>query len=764
MMLNKCCIGLCLLLLAASSCSVRRHLPAGTYLYNGATVTVNKTADNPTSARTMRRTLHELSFPKKNKMIFGYPYKVGIWYLIGKTKRQTGLKYWLRNRLGEPPVLSTMVSLKANEENMVAFTENKGFFNTEVASTASFKGYKMDASYKVLLPRPYTVDSVRWSLDTGLLSKAILTDDGRDGYLKTPQQFDLDNIKAEAKRTDLVLKRKGFYYFSPDYIKSYIDTSAGNHTSHLFLSIKKETPDLARQPQYIKNIILFPNYTLLFPPPDTNKTGLTYYKGIYLRDTIKQFKEGTLVRSVTFKSGDLFNQDKHNETLNRYIKMGAFKFVKSRYEPAGDSAGHSLMNVYYYLTPLKKKTITAEIGAFTKSNSFTGTQVNVNWKNRNVFRGAEQLIVKTYGALETSSTDTLRKNNSWRLGAEVALVIPHFVIPFMVKETNYYPPFTRFSLGYEYMRRQLLYTKNFFRFQYDLSWKERSGREHTLAPVSITYNNATAFSEEYLVKVNRYPVLQFANKPELILGTFYNFSGNSTNSKTGNIFYLNANADIAGNLAGLLRKPDSAFSQTIAGAYFAQYLKMDVDFRYTRKITANTQLANRLAIGVGLPYGNSAYLPFLKQFIIGGSNSLRGFRPRQLGPGRVLTTTEQQVAYPQIGGDYKLEMQTELRFPLAGRLKGALFADAGNIWTKTDFLFGEAGKFSSRFLKELAVDAGIGFRMDITLLIIRLDVAIPLRKPWLPEGSEWVMDKIRVANRAWQKENLIFNIGIGYPF
>ncbi len=765
-MQNKCGIWITVILLGTASCSIQKHLPQGTYLYNGASVSVKKTADNPINIKPVSKSIKAITFPKRNKMIFGYPYKVGFWYAIKEPKKQFGFKAWLRNRIGEPPVLNTMVSLKANEENLRAYAENRGYFKSPVTSSSSKKGYKMKVAYNVLLTRPYLIDSISWALDTSILSKDILAIDDKKNYVKINKQFDLENIKAETKRVDLELKAKGYYYFSPEYIKTYLDSSTGNHKANLFFSIRQEAPALAREPQTIQTIMLFPNYTLIYPPPDTSKNGLFEYKGILIRDTVRKFKPSTLVSSITYKPGSLYNLEKHNESLNRFIKMGAFKFVKSRYEPAGDSAGLAMMNVYYYLTPLKKKAIHAEIGGFSKSNSFTGAQVNLNWKNRNLFRGAEQLNIKTFGAIETSSIDTLSKNNSWRLGGEVSLLIPRFIAPFHIKESNYYPPFTRFSLGYEWVRRQLLYTKNFFHFQYDLNWKQKAGKDHTLAPLSITYNNATRFSDLYLQKVNRYPVLQYANRPELILGAFYNFTFITNNTSSSNIFYLNGNADIAGNIAGLVTKPDSAFSKKIANAFFAQYLKMDVDVRYTRKFTKTIQLANRLAIGVGTPYGNSAYLPFSKQYIIGGSNSLRGFPPRQLGPGKVLTTTDQQVSYPQIGGDYKLEMQTELRFLLAASIKlnGALFADAGNIWMKNDLLYGKEGKFTNKFLNDLAVDAGAGLRLDINVLIIRLDVGIPLRKPWLPAGSQWVIKDINLLSRTWQRENLIFNFGIGYPF
>lgn len=765
-MLNKNYIIFLLCCLAISSCAIRKHIPEGDHLYNGATVTIKKTPDNEKKSRPVKKSLTGIALPKRNKMILGYPYRVGFWYGIGAGKKEKGFKNWLRNRLGEPPVLASTVDLESNSENMMAWLENRGYFKSTVAGSPSYKGYKMNTNYSVRLTKPYVIDSVAWSLDSSKISKVIMRVNRRrrNDYVKVNQQFDLENIKAETRNIDLVLRSRGYYYFSPDYIKAYVDTTKGDHKASIIFSIKNETPRLARTAQRINSIMIFPNYTLLEPSPDTAKTGLERYKGVYIRDTIKNFKASTLVDPLTYDTGSMYNLRRHNQTLNRYINLGAFKFVKSRYEPSTDTTDLSKLDVYYYLTPLKKKTISAEIGGFTKSNSFTGAQASVNWKNRNLFRGAEQLNIKAYGASELSINDSLKQNNNWRLGAELSLIIPRFVTFFKIKDNNYFPPYTKFTLGYEWMRRQLLYTKNFFRFQYDLNWKKKSNIEHTLSPVSITFNNATAFSDAYLQKVNMYPVLQYANLPELIPSTFYNFNTQTNAGRSKNILYFNGSVDVAGNVAGLFRKADAPYTQKIAGAYFAQYAKFDADVRFTRKLTKKTSWVTRFNLGLGLPYGNSAYLPFSKQFVIGGANSLRGFRPRQLGPGRVLTTADQQVSYPQIGGDIKLELQTELRFPLVGIVKGAVFAETGNIWMRNALLYGADGKFTKNFMDDLAVDAGIGVRVDINILVIRLDLATPLRKPFLPRGSEWTASDFDLGSSSWRRDNLILNLGIGYPF
>lgn len=744
------------------SCSVKNKLPKGTYLYNGAKVKVVRIADNKSKVKPISSSLEKISTPQTNKMILGYPYAVAMWYAIGEPKKQKGFKHWLRNQLGEPPVLNTTVDVKANALNMQAYLENKGFFKSSVSGGKEIKGYKMTAIYTAKVPQPYSIDSVKWTLDSSELSKDLLKMKNNNSFIKVGEQFDLDNIKAERIRIDLYLKRKGYYYFSPDFIKTYADTNYNNHKLKLYYTIKKDIPTIARFPETIGSITIFPNYTLVLPPPDTAKFKSFMYDSVYIRDTVNNFKPSALVRPLTYKPGSLYDIDTHNESLNRFINEGVFKFVKSRYQPSKDTIAPRKMDVYYYLTPTKKKNIDAEIGGFSKSNSFKGGQASLNWRDRNIFRGAELLNIKTYGAFETSSNDTLSKNNDWRVGGEVSLTFPKLVTPFHIKESNYFPPFTKFTIGYEWERRQLLYTKNFFRLQYDLNWKEQNNMQHTLAPISISFTTTSDFSTVYQQQVDTFPVLQYANRPEIVIGSFYTFVYNSVNPKAPNIYYFSANIDLAGNIEGLIYKPDTAFSRKIVGGYFAEYTKFDFDFRYSRRLNTNTYLANRIDIGIGTPYGNSAYIPFARQFIIGGSNSLRGFSPRQLGPGRVITTAEQQIAYPQIGGDYKLEAQSELRFPFIGKLRGALFVDAGNIWTKTSLLYGDAGRLTSHFMRDIAVDGGLGLRLDISILVVRLDVGIPLREPWQPYGQEWVLSNL--GSPGWVGDNLVFNIGIGYPF
>jgi outer membrane protein assembly factor BamA len=198
----------------------------------------------------------------------------------------------------------------------------------------------------------------------------------------------------------------------------------------------------------------------------------------------------------------------------------------------------------------------------------------------------------------------------------------------------------------------------------------------------------------------------------------------------------------------------------IGNVPFAQYIKFELDGRYYRKVGLYSTWANRVIVGVGIPYGNSVQLPFIKQFFIGGNNSLRGFRSRSVGPG-IYRYTGTQNFLPDETGDIKLEMNTEYRFRINGPLHGAFFIDAGNIWLMNDSTYTHkpGGEFTSKFLNQLAVDAGIGIRFDITLFIIRFDIGVPLRKPW-----EQNPNQVNLGSQQWRRENIVYNLGIGYPF
>jgi outer membrane protein assembly factor BamA len=421
--------------------------------------------------------------------------------------------------------------------------------------------------------------------------------------------------------------------------------------------------------------------------------------------------------------------------------------------------------VYYYLTPAKKKSFQGEVNAFTKENNSLGAQLSVNWKNRNLFKGAELLSIKAYTGFEISIADSLRNNNSYRIGGEASIRFPRYAVPFLrIKENNFYPPNTNLLLGYELYRKQLFYTKNLFRLQYDFTWKKNIRTEYTLAPISISYLNAGNVTDSFYKQAMVTPAILLNVYSEAILGSYFSYTYNNAQGRRKNKFYFNASIDLSGNIAGLITGAKRYRQKTIFNTPFAQYVKTDFDFHYTRSLPNKWDWANRVQLGIGIPYSNSALLPFAKQYIIGGSSSIRGFRVRNLGPGTYKPTADDQRFFQIIGGDYKFLFNTEIRIPITKSLSTAVFLDAGNIWTKDTLLFGPAGKLSKNWYKELAVATGFGLRFDANVLTIRADLGIPLRKPYLPDGQRWVFKQIDFGSGAWRRENLVLNIALGLPF
>jgi outer membrane protein insertion porin family len=495
------------------------------------------------------------------------------------------------------------------------------------------------------------------------------------------------------------------------------------------------------------------------------KANAVYYKKYYVVDRKKAYKPQLFERSMQFDPGDVYNRTDHGQTINRLASLGIFKFVKNRFEiaPGVDSPK---LNVYYYLTSLPQKSLRAEVNASTKSNNLTGSSITIGFRNRNTFRGGELFTFDVTGGFEVQFSGQLSGYETYRIGAETNLFFPKFLTPgFTFNPKGNFVPRTKLLLGFDILTKSKLYTMNSFRGGLGYAWKESARTEHQFDPIAINYVQPAVITQQYLDSAAKNPTLLKAVEKQFILGSSYNYNYDQL---SGNAFakgiYFNGNIDLSGNIAGIVTGADASKGKpvNILGAQFAQYVRLESDLRYYARISKTTIWANRLILGLGYPYGNSVALPFIKQFFVGGTNSLRAFRSRSLGPGTYKDTMT--TFLPDQSGDIKLEINTELRAKLFSIVYGAVFVDAGNIWLYNSDPLRPGGKFTSNFLKELAVGTGVGLRFDVTFLVVRFDVGIPLRKPWLPAGQQWVINDIRFGDASWRRGNLVYNLGIGYPF
>ncbi|NBL64179.1 BamA/TamA family outer membrane protein [Flavobacterium sp. NST-5] len=755
------------------SCSNLKYLPEGDALYVGGEVTVEDTLLSKSERKKLEKELEPLLRPKPNSSFLGLRPKLYFYNIAGEPKKDKGFRYWLRNKVGEPPVLFSQVDMEYNESILQNYAENKGFFKTatESDSTGHSKNRKVTAEYIVKPGPQYKIKSVTFPQDSSQLSKDI-AQVTRRSRLREGRPYDLDRIKAERERIDGRLKEKGYFFFSPDYLLVQVDSTVGNKEVDLIVKVKDETPNRAKQIYTINDITIYPNYSL--NADDSLRSPNAYveeYKDLTIIDTIRTFKPKIFDESLAFNKGDVYNRTDHNLSLNRLINLGNFKFVKNEFEIA-DSTSNSL-DAFYYLTPLPKKSIRVEVLAKTNSANYTGTELNVNWSNRNTFKGAELLTLTGFGGIEVQVSGQNRGYNVYRFGGEASLVWPRFISPFNLKSSSEFVPRTRAMIGFEHQQRQRLYTLNTFKSSFGYLWKENVRKEHQLNVTEITFVRSGHVTDEYNQQIigngtaedPENPALARVIEDQLIFGPNYSYTyTNTMERRRKNTFYYKGSLDLSATITGLIAGGNPDDPKKVLGVPFSQFAKMEHEFRHYLRLGRNSQLASRVIAGVGVPYGNSDQLPFIKQFFIGGTNSIRAFRARSIGPGTFRKEVAEDSFLPDQSGDIKLELNTEYRAKLFSVVHGAIFVDAGNIWLMNKDDRREGAEFSKKFLDELAVGTGAGLRLDLSFLILRLDLAFPIRKPYLPEGDRWVFDQINFGSSTWRKENLVFNLAIGYPF
>jgi outer membrane protein assembly factor BamA len=339
------------------------------------------------------------------------------------------------------------------------------------------------------------------------------------------------------------------------------------------------------------------------------------------------------------------------------------------------------------------------------------------------------------------------------------LYLPKIVGPIQFQTNSGFVPKTKFSLGYEYFEQTQEYTLNSFKATAGYVWKESVTKEHTLDVFRINLVKPSNISPAYQLQLDTNVVLARSLERTFIIGPVYNFNFNSNlkRNHNKNNFYFNGNIDWSSNIIGLATGADikkTGTQKTIFTVPFSQYIRGEVDFRHYLSFSRTTILASRLTGGIGYAWGNSVTMPFVKEFFAGGANDIRAFRSRSLGPGTYYAGNRDTAFIADQPGDIKIEANTEIRFKIASVFHWAFFADAGNIWTLRYDSSRVGSQFGSSWLNQIGVGVGTGLRLDISILLIRLDLGIPVREPWIQTGSKWVFDT----------KNTVLNFAIGYPF
>ena len=752
------------------ACSVGKYIPEDEILFSGTEIKVDS-EEEKRALKPVEQELGTLITPAPNSDVLGM--RLGLYYHYKAQKKKPGfLNKWLNKKFGEEPVYLSDVNTDRMEELMLNRLDNRGFFYSKVTSEIDSTKKFASVTYKAELAKPYTLQE--WKIDKDSLPIYDQIETAMTGTkLKAGERFDLELLKYERERIDTHLKSQGYYNFNSDFLIFEADTNRyDNRKFDLFLRLKKGTPKKSIVPYSIDSIAVYPNYSIendSLPQP----SAITEENGIYFIQDEEFFKPKRLEPYILFEKGGLYNSETARLTSNRLAALGSYKFVNIRFNETDTTniEDKGSLNADIFLSPLTKRSIRTELQVLTKSNGYAGPGISATYNNRNIFNGGETFSLTgdfSYESQISGGDDAGQTSIAGGLTAN--LLLPRLV-PFSPSRFNYSVPKTKISLGGDILLRSDYYTLTSFNTSFGYTWKANKFVYHELNPISITYVNLADTTEEFEAILDENSYLRSSFEQQFIAGINYTFTYNElVDDNKDRPLYVSTSLDIAGNTLNLL----SGGKSSVFGLEYAQYAKADIDFRYYLKWGKESALVSRLYAGWGIPYGNSATLPFVKQFYSGGPYSVRAFEIRSLGPGTFVSDEDSTSSYYDQSGNLRLEANLEYRFPIWSYLKGAFFVDAGNVWLTSEVEIDEdddedsialseelmsKGTFGSDWMKELGIGVGFGLRVDIQSFVIRFDLASPLQVPYNDEG-----ERLRTPFFGGGSGNLVFNFAIGYPF
>lgn len=741
-----------ILTLICSACSSTKHLSEGELLYTKTNIHFENSV-KINKEKQVISDLSEMARPVPNAKL-----KLGFYNLMG-TKIKKGLRGWLRKKLGEPPVIYDDMQIERTRLRMTKYLTDNGYFGAKVVVDTIVKKRKLEADYRIFSKGQYTIRKVIWDSDSTELERT-LREFSKETLLKNGQYYNQINLNGERAKLAAIANDHGYPDFNAEHIYYFVDTTAGNLMADIFLKIKPPNDSTGHQYYFLKNAYVFPEY-------DLNLANITFQdtilkkEGLYIIQNHEILRKNVIDRAVSQEKGDVFSKKFQDITVNHLLDLGVFRFVNLKYVRR-KIGNQNILDRYIYLTPDGIIDVTGELELNNRTGNYLGTAATVTYTHKNLFHGAERLNISVTGGLESQIGSGISFINSADLNVQAGISAPKFLVPFKIKKpSRFYVPRTELKTGVTFQKRIDFYTVNSLQFQFGYNWRETRRVRHELYPISINRLRLTDRQPAFDTLLMNDLRLERSFDDVFIAGVKYAYIlSNQEPDSRKDFFFFRVDIKNSENLFVL-------FTNEIGGLPVSQFFKFNSDFRYNF-VFRKTRLATRFLLGTGLAYGKSDVLPYSEQFFIGGSNSVRAFRLRGLGPGRFIDDTLDNDAienqFIDQTGDIRLEWNVEYRFPIFSYLKGGIFVDAGNIWLiKSDDR--PEGVFNfNRFYREIAIGTGFGFRLDFNYFVIRLDAAFALRKPFLNEGFQWTFDQIKFRKRDWRKESLIWNIGIGYPF
>ncbi len=755
------------------------------------------------------------SFPNKERFFTKtFSEKQSRGYRNSKSK----LNQWFFNK-GEPPVILDSIKTAQTSENLIAHFKSQGYFRATATFNEKLNNNKKaTVEYKITTKKPYLIDSLSKNIQTPILD-SIYSKNKTESFIKKGNQYKYQDFESEVDRITKLYRNLGVYHFDRNTITFDADTSLNSYKTNINLNINnriiQENDSVFTVPfniQKVTKVDIYTDYTFARKDEPYNVTDVYKKYTFHAHDKLK-YSSKLLTNSIFIETDSVYKDVERDLTRKNLRSLKNFRLVDIKYEELNNDS----LAAKIYLTPYKKYHFEINTEVSHSNIKQMGISGKASLMNRNIFKGAEILNFSVQGSF-FNSTDVADQDkniffNAWEFGADLSLEIPRILFPlntdkFIPKRMS---PKTNFTIGTSFQKNIGL-DKQLFTGIIGYDWVSSKKKKHRfellntqfiknlnpesyfdiytseyddLVDISITISDTTTIPPDNyddngdLIALNfidfmlepsndfsttnptEYQETQNIDKQYdiitenvLVPAISYEFIYNTReNYKDTDFSFFRVRLASSGALTTLFaKKTQDDTNKELFGIPIAQYIKTDIEYKKFWGISDENTLAFRSFLGVAIPYGNSTDLPFNRSYFIGGANDLRAWKIYDLGPGSSNNNLEYNV------GSLKFLTSLEYRFKILNSLKGALFADTGNIWDITDSpLIEEEGKFTGfDSLADIALGTGFGIRYDFSFLVVRFDFGFKTYEPYLNDGKKWFSN--------YNFNHSVLNFGINYPF
>lgn len=753
------------------SCSSTKHVPVGEHLLNNVSIKVED-ADNVSSSELY----NYLRQAPNHKVLGGMKIQLATYNLSGSDTTKW-YNRWLR-RLGQAPVIydQTLATASANQLRQAMI--NKGYLETtvQVDTIRKDKKKKIDVVYTVKAGEPHRIASIDYQIPDTTIANYVFSDTART-TIKPGDLFDINNLDAERTSIANQLRNKGYYAFNKQYITFTADTAAGSKDVNLTLNLTQPVVanDTTSHRQYYIRDVIF----VVDSEAGSVDSGYVALDTVRYKDIIVLYGKDHYIKPKVLEEccfivpGEKY-QVRHIDLTHEALgRLDILKFINISMTPVAQIGDDMWLDAYVLMSRNKKQGVTLELEG-TNSEGDLGFGVGVTYRHRNLAKGSELLTAKFRTAYESLSGnfDGIINDRYTEYATEIGVTFPKFVSPFLSREfKRRMKATTEFAVSFNYQERPE-YTRIIAGAAWKYKWNNRQNtvrRTFDLIDVNYVYlPNSTIDFINQIAPSN--PLLRYSYEDHFIMKMGYTYYRTNKRIATTSlrkyvlqpsVYTLRTSVETAGNLLYALsnalgqKREDGAYK--LFDIQYSQYVKGEIDYTYLRNFNTRNSLAFHTGFGIGVPYANSSMLPFEKRFYAGGANGVRGWSVRTLGPGNYDARNSVSDFINQCG-DIRFDMSVEYRAKLFWVFEGALFVDAGNVWTIRNYENQPGGKFKfNSFYNEIAMAYGAGLRLDFSYFLLRLDLGLKAYNPAKNE-KRWP-----IASPRW-KRDATFHFAVGYPF